>query len=71
MATRIENGVEVFLLDAVEANGLIELGFCSCVLLEPAREISTGLGFVALGIEGRTAAFRDASVISTPASLKT
>ena len=43
MATRVEDGVEVFLLDAVEANGLIELSFRSCVLLEPASEISTGL----------------------------
>jgi hypothetical protein len=58
MAARVEDGVEVFLLDAVEANGLIQLSLCSCVLLEPAREISTGCGFVALGIERRTAAFR-------------
>ena len=58
MATRVEDGVEVFLLDAVEANGLIELSFRRGVLLEADREISTGFGFVALGIERRTAAFR-------------
>src|SRR5271167_3045992 len=58
MATRVEDGVEVFLLDAVEANGLIQLSFRRCVLLKPDREISTGFGFVALGIERRTAAFR-------------
>src|SRR5208282_5967000 len=57
MATGVEDGVEVFLLDAAEANGLIELSFRSSVLLEPEREISTGFGFVTLGIERRPAAF--------------
>src|SRR5271157_4356912 len=58
MATRVEDGVEVFLPDAVEANGLIELSLRTCVLLEPDRELSTECGFVALGIERRMAAFR-------------
>jgi hypothetical protein len=53
MATRVEDGVEVFLLDAVEANGLTELSFRSRVLLEPDRELSTGFGFVTLEIERR------------------
>jgi hypothetical protein len=58
MAARVEDGVEVFLLDAVEANGVVELSFRSRVLLEPEREVSTEFGFVALGIERRAAAFR-------------
>ena len=57
MAARVEDGIEVFLLDAVEANGLIELSFRGCVLLEPDRELGTGFGFVTLGIERRPAAF--------------
>src|SRR5271165_6798722 len=58
VATRIEDGVEVLLLDAVQAKGLTELSFGGCVLLEPDREFSAGLGFVALRIERRAAAFR-------------
>ncbi len=58
MAPRVEDGVEVFLLDAIEANGFIQLSFRRRVLLKPDREIGTGFGFVALGIERRTAAFR-------------
>jgi hypothetical protein len=57
MASRVEDGVDVFLLDAVEANGLIELSLRRCVLLEPEREISTEFRFVALSIERWTAAF--------------
>jgi hypothetical protein len=71
VAARIEEGVEVFLLDAVEANGLVELSLRSRVLLEPAREIGAKFGFVAFGIIGGRPPFGDASVISTPASLKT
>ena len=58
VAARIEDGVEVFLLDAVEANGLVELSFRGRVLLEPEREVGAEFGFVALGIERRPAAFR-------------
>src|SRR5580692_3886908 len=58
MPPRVEDGVEVFLLDAVEANGLVQLSFRSRVLLEPHGEISSGFGFVALGIERRASAFR-------------
>src|ERR1700722_770626 len=56
MAARVEEGVEVLLLDAAEEKGLIELSLRGCVLLEADREISTGFGFVALGIERRSAA---------------
>jgi hypothetical protein len=41
MATRIEESVEVFLLDTVDANGLVELSLRSRVLLEPARQVGT------------------------------
>jgi hypothetical protein len=58
VAARIKDGVEVFLLDAVKANGLVELSFRSRVLLEPERKVSTEIWFVALGIERRAAAFR-------------
>ena len=58
MAARVENGVEVFLFDTVEANSLVELSFRSRILLESKREIGTKFGFVALGIERRPAAFR-------------
>jgi hypothetical protein len=71
MAARVEDGVEVFLLDAVEANGLVELSFRRRVLLEPEREVSTEFGSLLLGSSGGRPPFGDASVISTPASLKT
>ena len=58
MAARIEHGVEVFLLDAVKANGVVELGFRGGVLLKPDRQVGAEIGFVALGIERRAAAFR-------------
>jgi hypothetical protein len=41
VAARIEDGIEVPLLDAVEANGLVQLNFRNRVLLEPARSISS------------------------------
>ncbi len=58
MAARIEDRVEVFLPDAVEANGLVELSFRGRVLLEPARKVGLGFGLVTLGIEWGTTAFR-------------
>jgi hypothetical protein len=57
MAAGVEDGVEVFLLDGVEANGLAELSFRGCILLVPDGELSTGFGFVTLGIQRRPAAF--------------
>jgi hypothetical protein len=58
VAARVEDGVEVFLPDAVKANGLVELSFRSGVLLEPERKVSAEFGLVALGIERGTTAFR-------------
>src|SRR5689334_247018 len=58
VATWVEDGIKIFLPDAVKANGPIELGFRIRVLLEPDCEISTCFGFVTLGIQRRTAAFR-------------
>jgi hypothetical protein len=51
MATWIEDGVEVFLPDAVEANGLVELSFRTRVLLKPERKVRPERRFVALGVE--------------------
>src|ERR1700722_12504358 len=56
MAARIEEGVEIVLLDAIEAKGLVELSLRSRVLLKPERKISAGVGFVALGIKRRSPA---------------
>jgi hypothetical protein len=53
MAARIEDGVEVFLLDAVKAKGLVELSFRSGVLLESERKVSAEFGLVALGVKRR------------------
>src|SRR5260370_14882742 len=58
VAARIEDGVEVLLPDAVEARGLVELGFRSRVVLEPARKVSAKLGLVALGVERGAIALR-------------
>ena len=58
VAARVEDGVEVFLLDAVKANGLVELSFRSRVLLEPERKVGAEVGFVALGVKRRSSALR-------------
>ena len=58
VATGIEHGVEVFLPDAVEANGLVELRFGRRIRLEAEREVGAEFGLVALGVERRTAALR-------------
>src|SRR5579871_3779069 len=58
MATRIEDGVEFVLHDAVEANGLAELSFRIPILLEPDRKLGPEVGLVALGILRRAAALR-------------
>jgi hypothetical protein len=52
------DGAEVFLPDALEANGLVELSFRSRVLLEPARKVGAQFGFVARGVKRRPAALR-------------
>jgi hypothetical protein len=66
VATRIEDGVEVFLLDAVQAQGFAKLGFCSGILFKSDGKVGPELRLVTLGVERRTTA-----LISTPASLKT
>ena len=58
VAARIEDGVEIFLPDAVEANGLVKLSFRGRILFEPARKVGAEFGFVALGVKRRPAALR-------------
>jgi hypothetical protein len=58
VAARIEDGVEVLLPDAVEAKGLVELGFRGGVLLEPNGKVGAEFRFVALGVKQRSAALR-------------
>jgi hypothetical protein len=70
VAAGIEHGVEIFLLDAVEANSLVKLGFRGGVGLEAQRQVGAEFGLVALGVERRTAALGEARVISAPESLK-
>src|SRR5262245_16569835 len=57
VAARIENSIEAFLFDAVEANSLVKLSFCSGVFLEPARKVGLEFGLVTFGIERGTPAF--------------
>ena len=71
VANRMEDRVETFLLDAVEADGPIQLSFRIYILFEADRKVGPEFRFVTLGVERRTTAFRDASVISAPSSLKT
>ncbi len=71
MAAGIEDRIEVFLPDAVEAHGFVELSFRCGIAFKPECEVGPELRFVALGVERRATALWVASVISTPASLKT
>jgi hypothetical protein len=71
MAAWVEDGVEVFLPDAIKASGLVELSFRSRVLLEPLRKVSAEFGFVALGIKRWPAASLSASNIACPISWNT
>jgi hypothetical protein len=71
VAAGVEDGVEVLLPYRLEANGLVELSFRGDILFEPDRKVSPEFRLVALGVERRTTALGDASVISAPASLKT
>ena len=43
VAARVEDSVEVFLPDAVKANGLVELSFRGRVLFEPERKVGAGI----------------------------
>src|SRR5277367_571024 len=49
VAARIKDGVEVFLPDALEANGLVELSFRGRVLLEPWVRSVRNSGSLLLG----------------------
>jgi hypothetical protein len=58
VATRIEDGIEVLLLDAVETNGLVELSFRSGILFEANGKVSAEFRFIALRIKRRPATLR-------------
>src|SRR5215831_5783498 len=58
MAAWIEDSVVVFLFYAIEAQGLVELGFGIGVLLEATGDDGLKAGVLALGIERRAAALR-------------
>ena len=58
MATGIEDSVVVFLLDAIEAQRLVELSVGLGVLFEPPGDVRLEVRLVALGIERRAAALR-------------
>jgi hypothetical protein len=53
----IEDSIEAFLFDAVEANSFVKLSFCCGVLLEPTRKVGLEFGLVTLGIERGTTDF--------------
>jgi hypothetical protein len=57
MATGIEDGVVVLLLDAIGACRPVELRVGVCILLEPAGDVGLETRLVALGIERRAPAF--------------
>ena len=56
MATGVEDGIVVFLLDAIEAHRLVQLGVGGGVLFEPTGEVGLEVRLVALGIERRAPA---------------
>ena len=56
MATGVKDGIVVFLLDAIEAHRLVQLGVSGGILLEPTGEVGLKVRLVALGIERRTSA---------------
>src|SRR5262249_32240702 len=58
VATRIKDGVEAFLLDAVKAHSLVKLSFRSGVVLEPARQVGPEFGLIALGLKRGTPPLR-------------
>jgi hypothetical protein len=71
VTARVEDGVIVFLLDAIEAHCPVELGSGVGIFLESTRDIGLEVRLVALGIERRRPPLGDARVIWAPASLKT
>ena len=58
MAAWIEDGIEVFLFNAIEAQRLIELSFGIGILLEATSDVGLEVRILALGIERRTTALR-------------
>src|SRR6266516_1073584 len=58
VAARIKDGVEVFLPNAVKANGLVEISLRVLVLFEPERQLGAVFRFIALGVKRRPATLR-------------
>jgi hypothetical protein len=56
MATGVENGIVVFLLDAIEACRPVELSVGAGDLFEPPDDVGLEVRLVALGIERRATA---------------
>jgi hypothetical protein len=56
MTTGVEDGIVVFLLDAIEARRPVELGVGVGILLEPTGDVGLEGRLVALGIERRAPA---------------
>jgi hypothetical protein len=56
MAAGVEDGVVIFLLDAIEAHRPAKLGFGVGVLFEPTGDVGPEVRLVALGIERGPAA---------------
>jgi hypothetical protein len=56
MATEVEDGIVVFLIDAIEAHGVVQLGVGVGVLFESTGDVGLEVRPVALGIERRPAA---------------
>jgi len=56
MTTRVEDGIVVFLLDALEAHCPVELRFGVGILLEPTGDVGLRVRLVALGIQRRAPA---------------
>src|SRR5262245_17330275 len=57
VAARIEDSIEAFLFDGVEANSFAKLSFRSGIFLEPARKVGLEFGLVTFGIERGTPPF--------------
>ena len=56
MTTGVEDGIVVFLLDAIEARRPVELGVGVGILLEPTGDVGLKARLVALGIQRRAPA---------------
>jgi hypothetical protein len=56
MTNGVEDGIVVFLVDAIEARRPVELGVGVGILLEPTGDVGLKARLVALGIERRAPA---------------